>query len=880
MQKVSLPPRWADRLLELFCASHLLEEIQGDLHERFQRQTLLFGEKIARRHYVWNVLSFIRPFTLKRQSSIYPSTYLYSPLMLRNYFKIALRNLAKNKVYSFINIGGLAVGMAVAMMIGLWIHDELSYDKYHQHYDRLAQVMQHQTFNGHKGTESSIPMPLVTELRNKYGTDFKHLAMATWEGDRILTYGETKITRSGNYMDIDIPKMLSLKMLKGDYDGLKELNSILLSASTAKTLFGTADPMGKMMRIDNKLDVKVTGVYEDLPFNTRFRELNFIAPWKLYVSSQKWVQRALDENQWGNNSFQLFAQIAEHADMEKLSAKIKKVKWDKVDAEEKKFKAEIFLHPMSDWHLRSNWDEGVKTGGFVQYVWLFAIVGAFVLLLACINFMNLSTARSEKRAKEVGIRKAVGSIRAQLINQFFSESFLVVLFAFAGAVIFTLALLPWFNEVTDKKISFPWAEPAFWLISGGFIGLTGLLAGSYPALYLSSFNPVKVLKGTFRAGRFASVPRQVLVVIQFTVSVTLIIGTIIVYRQIQHTKDRPIGYDKNGLIMIQMMSPDFYGKYDLLRTELKNKGAILEMTESSSPLTGVWSNNGGFDWKGKDPSLQAEFATIWVTHDFGKTVGWQFKEGRDFSRNFSTDTAAIVINEAAVKFMGLKNPLGTVVQWGKGKGAEYFTIVGIIKDMLMQSPYEPVKQTVYLMDYENVNWITIKLNPAKSAGQSIADIEATFKKHIPAAPFDYKFADEEFGKKFTSEERIGKLAGVFALLAVFISCLGLFGLASFVAEQRTKEIGVRKVLGASVFNLWGLMSKDFIVLVVISCLIAGPIAYYFLSDWLQDYKYHTEISWWIFAVSGVGALAITLLTVSYQSIRAALVNPVKSLKSE
>ncbi len=874
------PPRWAERLLEFFCAPHLLEEVAGDLHERFERQVLLFGVKIAQRQYVWNVLSFIRPFALKRKKNEYPTTFLYSPTMLRNYLKIALRNLAKNKVYSFINIGGLAVGMAVAMLIGLWIYDELSYDKYHQNYDRLAQVMQHQTFNGRKGTESSIPMPLVTELRTKYGSDFKHLAMATWEGDRILTYGETKITRSGNYMDVDIPKMLSLKMLKGNYDGLNELNSVLLSESTAKALFGAVDPMGKLMKIDNKMDVKVTGIYEDLPFNTQFRELNFIAPWKLYVSSQKWVQRALDENQWGNNSFQLFAQIADKSDMAKLSTKIKNVKLDKVDAEEKKFKAEIFLHPMSDWHLQSNWEEGVKTGGFIQYVWLFAIVGGFVLLLACINFMNLSTARSEKRAKEVGIRKAVGSVRAQLINQFFSESFLVVAFAYVGAVALILALLPWFNEISDKKMAFPWAEPTFWLISLGFIFITGLLAGSYPAFYLSSFQPIRVLKGTFKAGRFAAVPRKVLVVVQFTVSVTLITGTIIVYRQIQHTKNRPLGYNNDGLISMQMMSPEFYGKYDVLRTELKNQGAIVEMTESSSPLTGVWSNNGGFNWKGKDPSLQAEFATIWVTHDFGKTVGWQFKEGRDFSRQFSTDTAAIVINEAAVKFMGIKNPVGTVVQWGSGKGAESFTIVGVIKDMLMESPYEPVKQTIYLMDYENVNWMTLKLNPNKSASESIAKIEATYKKLIPSAPFTYKFVNEEFGKKFVSEERIGKLAGGFALLAILISCLGLFGLASFTAEQRTKEIGVRKVLGASVFNLWGLLSKDFVVLVIISCCIATPIAYYYLNDWLQDYKYHTDISWWVFALAGVGALVITLLTVSYQSIKAALMNPVKSLRSE
>ena len=800
--------------------------------------------------------------------------------MLRNYLKIALRNLAKNKVYSFINIGGLALGMAVAMLIGLWIYDELSFDTYHQNHDRIAQVMQHQTFNGRKGTESSIPMPLVTELRNKYGSDFKYLAMATWEGDRILAFGDKKITKSGNYMDVEIPKMLSLKMLKGTYDGLNELNSVLLSASTAQALFGDTEPMGKLIKIDNKLDVKVTGIYEDFPFNTRFRELNFIAPWKLYVSSQKWVQQALDENQWGNNSFQLFAQIADHADMDKVSTKIKNVKWDKVDAEEKKFKAEIFLHPMRDWHLRSNWEEGIKTGGFIQYVWLFAIIGIFVLLLACINFMNLSTARSEKRAKEVGIRKAVGSVRSQLINQFFSESFLVVTFAYIGAVIFILVLLPWFNEVTDKKMSFPWAEPTFWLISIGFIFITGMLSGSYPALYLSSFQPIKVLKGTFKAGRLAAAPRKILVVVQFTVSVTLIIGTIIVYRQIQHTKNRPLGYDNKGIIMLQMMTPEFYGKYDLLRTELKNSGAIVEMSESSSPLTGIWSNNGGFSWKGKDPSLQAEFATVRVTHDFGKTVGWQFKEGRDFSREFSTDTAAFVINEAAVKFMGLKNPIGTVVRWGDDKEGQDFTIVGVIKDMLMESPYEPVKQTIYLVNYENVNWINLKLNPTQSLTQSIAKVEAVFKKHTPAAPFEYKFVDQEFGKKFVSEERIGKLAGGFAILAVLISCLGLFGLASFTAEQRTKEIGVRKVLGASVFNLWGLLSKDFVVLVIISCCIATPIAYYYLNDWLGDYKYRTEISWWVFVLAGIGALTITLLTVSYQSIKAALMNPVKSLRSE
>ncbi|QKZ12819.1 ABC transporter permease [Spirosoma sp. KUDC1026] len=807
--------------------------------------------------------------------------------MLRNYLKIAWRNLAKNRVYSFINIGGLAVGMAVAMLIGLWGWDELSFNKSFANYDRIAQVMQQQLFNGHIGTQESIPAPLEAELRTNYGGHSKHLAMTTSPGDRVLSYGDKHLARSGNYMGADMPEILSLHMLKGTRQGLRELNSVLLSASTARALFGDADPIGKLINIEGKADVTVTGVYEDLPFSTEFRDLTFIAPWNLFVSIYPWVKRPLDNHEWGFNAFQLYVQLTDNADMQTVSAQIKNAKLNKVPADDRKYNSTLFLHPMSDWRLYSSWKEGVQTGGYIQYVRLFGLVGIFVLLLACINFMNLSTARSEKRAKEVGIRKAVGSVRSQLVNQFFSESFLVVGLAFVVAVLLTLVLLPWFNTVADKRITFPWSEAPFWLVSLGFVGITGLLAGSYPAFYLSSFQPIKVLKGQgsswrFRVGGLAAAPRQVLVVIQFTVSLTLIIGTIIVYRQVQHTKNRPLGYDSNGVVMMEMLSPAFYGKYDLLKTELTNADVIQDMAESSSPLTGVWSNDSDFSWPDKDPSLDADFSKIFVTHDFGRTVGWQFREGRDFSRAFTTDSSAIIINEAAVKFMGLKHPIGTVVRWGQTSApkTKNFTIIGVVKDVLAESPYEPVKQAIYFMDYENANWIVLKLNPARSVSESMAVVEATFKKHVPSAPFVYQFADQEFGKKFASEERIGTLAGGFAVLAIFISCLGLFGLASFTAEQRTKEIGVRKVLGASVLNLWALLSKDFIVLVTIACLIAIPVAYYYLSNWLNGYNYHTELSWWIFAGAALGTLVITLLTVSFQSIKAALINPVKSLRSE
>ncbi len=794
--------------------------------------------------------------------------------MLQNHIKIAWRNLVNNKVYSFINIGGLAVGMAVAMLIGLWIWDELSYNKRFKSYDRMAQVMQHQTFNGEVGTQGALPFPLAAELRSTYGSDFKYVVMATWTNPHILAAGDKKFTKAGSYMEPQAPELLTLTMLKGTRAGLKDLNSILLSESVANAYFGTANPVGKLMKIDNKFDVKVTGVYQDLPRNSHFRELLFIAPWDLYFNSENWPEKIT--NPWRANMYVAYAQIADQADMDQVSAKIKDVKLNRVHKEEAVFKPAVFLHPMSKWHLHSEWKNGVLVGGRIQYVWLFGIISMFVLLLACINFMNLSTARSEKRAKEVGIRKSVGSMRGQLIGQFFSESLLVVYIAFFLAILLVQLMLPTFNQIADKGLTILWTTPQFWLLGITFSLLTGLIAGSYPAFYLSSFQPINVLKGTFRVGRFAAVPRKVLVVTQFTVSVTLIIGTVIVFRQIQFAKNRPLGYSQNGLLIIPTSTAELVGHYDAIRAELLATGALENVSQSSSPPTGVWVINNGYEWPGKSPSVQGNFGTVAVSHDFGKTVGWQFKEGRDFSRELSTDSSGVVLNEAAVKFMGLKNPIGQLI---KADGKPY-KIIGVIKDMVMDSPYKPAFRTLFMLDYQWANMLMVRLAPTATPSEALPKIEAIFKKYAPAAPFTYQFVDQEYAQKFGDEERIGNLATVFAVLAIFISCLGLFGLASFMAEQRTKEIGVRKVMGASVLNLWALLSKDFVLLVLIAFGIATPVAYYSLSDWLLKYEYHTDIAWWIFALTGVGALVITLLTVSFQSIKAALMNPVKSLRSE
>ncbi|MBS1533153.1 MAG: ABC transporter permease [Bacteroidetes bacterium] len=804
--------------------------------------------------------------------------------MIKNYLKIAWRNLVKNRVSSFINIGGLAVGMAAAMLIGLWVWDELSFNKYHQNYNHIAQVntYMHDPGSGRQGINNTLQYPLITELENNYKNNFKYIVPASWNEDDILSAGDKKFSRTGLFMDPHAPEMLTLKMIRGSRSGLKDPHSVMLSESTANAFFGNADPINQVMKINNHSVVKVTGVYEDLPLNTQFKDLKFIGAFDLWLDNNPWIRQTAMTD-WQNHFLKIYAQINPNTTFDQVSHRIKDAELKNLAnfKDEARLNPQVSLLPMSDWHFHPFVRGQVDTGP-LQMVWIISVIGAFVLLLACINFMNLSTARSEKRAKEIGIRKAVGSMRRQLIGQFYSESFLIVFISFFLAIILVTSMLPWFNDLAAKEIKMPFANPWFWGMSIIFIFITTLVSGSYPALYLSSFNPVKVLKGTFKVGRLASIPRKVLVVTQFSVSVALVVCTIIIYRQVQMAKDRPVGYTRDGLLMIEKKNADFDGKYDLMRSELKKTGAVAEMSESFGKVTEIASGNGGFKWRGKDPNFQDSFGTLPVTFEYGKTVGWQFVQGRDFSRDFPTDSNAMVINESAAKYMGLKNPVGEDVSWKfQDQPMKYYKIVGVVKDMIMESPYDVMTPTLFMIKgHVGTSQINIKIAPNVSAGQALPKIEAVFKKLIPSAPFEYKFADLEYAAKFAAEEHIGKIAAVFAALAIFISCLGLFGLASFVAEQRVKEIGVRKVLGASVINLWGMLSKDFLLLVFLSQLIAFPVAYYFMNKWLQHYHYRTDLSWWIFAATAVGAILITLLTVSYRSIKAALANPVKSLRSE
>jgi len=785
--------------------------------------------------------------------------------MLKNYLLIAWRNLTKNKAYSIINIVGLGAGMAIALLIGLWITDEVNFDHYATDHSRLAQGMVIQYGNGQIYNGTVVATPMGQALRDKYAGFFKRTALTHGAGNCLCSIGDKRLRAATIYAQQDLPSMWSFHLVRGSVDALKDPSTMMISQSLSTALFGTSDPLGKISRVDD-IEFRIGAVYEDLPVNTSFYGVKAVLPW--YNPANSYYIQNTD---WGDHNANLYVELAPNVTAAQASANIRTLCTPFI----KDWKEELMVYPIDRAHLYDQFKNGLPSGGRITFVWLFGIIGIFVLLLACINFMNLSTARSEKRAREVGIRKTIGSLRPQLVWQFLIESVLVAVIAFLLSLVLVSASLPFFNDLSDKQMRLPFDSPLFWCAAVAFTVLTGLIAGSYPAFYLSRFRPVQVLKGAFRTGRYASLPRKFLVVLQFTVSLTLIIGTVVVYRQILFARERPAGYSRDGLLTIDINTNDLARHYDAVRSELMASGLVANVAASSMKIDD-FQNNNSVDWRGKRPDQGSVFFfNVNVTRDFGQTVGWKMVQGRDFSREYATDSNAMLLNETGAKITGIKNVVGeTMSIFGKK-----YTVIGVVKDMVNLSPYDTTRPAVFLGDgYTSV--ITMRLRPGEPAHQAIAGIETIFKKYNPSSPFAYQFTDDDYGRRFEAEQRIGNLASVFAGLAIFISCLGLFGLAAFMAEQRTKEIGIRKVLGAGLFTLWGLLSKDFLKLVALSLIIAIPLAWIGMSQWLQNYAYRTGIPWWIFAAAGAGMLLITLITVSFQSLRAAMMNPTKSLRAE
>ncbi len=786
--------------------------------------------------------------------------------MIRNYFKIAWRNLWRNKSFSILNISGLALGLAASALILIWISNEISYDRFHRNGDRVYDVYNADKNEGKINSWNTTPKVMAKIIRQDF-PEVEEVVRVNWPFPLLFTLGEKKLKANGNMVDSGFLKMFSFPLLNGNSEtALKENFSVVITQSLARKLFGNDDPMGKAVLVDNKQNFTVTGILRDLPANTSF-DFEYLIPWS-YLRSQ-----GGDDEHWGNNSTHTYVMLKKEAQLTSIAPKLKTLR-KKYDEESPKM--ETFLYPLSRSYLYGKFENGKEAGGRIEIIRLFGIIAAFIILIACINFMNLSTARSEKRAKEVGIRKVVGAEKSSLVKQFLGESILISLIAGIFALVIVWVALPYFGELVQKKLILNVNDYRFWIAGAGIVLFTGFLAGSYPALFLSSFRPVVVLKGAVKKVNTLVTPRKILVIAQFSFAIVLIISTIIVRQQLRNAQERQSGYAKNDLVYT-FLEGDMEKNYPLIKNELISAGVAESVTKTSAPVTEGWSNSWGFEWKGKDPGNKTIVDRFCADDDICKTAGLQLVEGRDIDIDtYPTDSTAIIINESAVKLMNFKNPLGEII---KDNGTDWH-VVGVIKDFILKSPYRPVEPMAIEGAKGWFNVVHIRFNRGKTTSQNLAAAEKIFKKYNPDYPFEYSFVDESYGRKFENEKRTSKLAGLFAFLTIFISCLGLFGLASHMAEARVKEIGVRKVLGASVVSITRLLSKDFIKLVLIAFIIAAPLAYWVMHTWLQSYPYRVSIQWWVIALSGIVAIVIALVTVSSQAIKAAVANPVKSLRTE
>jgi ABC-type antimicrobial peptide transport system permease subunit len=793
--------------------------------------------------------------------------------MIRSFLLVAWRNLRQNKLVSFINIAGLAIGMTFAMLVALWINYETSFDQFHLNKDRIALILKNTEFNGQKNTQEPTPLPLYAALKNNY-PEVKRASRLTWKDDRYyLSIGDKRIKSSSRFADPDFLGMFSFPVIKGNAaTALDNPSSIVLTASLATALFGQEDPVGKTVLYDNEYNLQVTAVMKDVPANSTI-DFDFLMPYQFVIDHDSWVKGNADT--WSNNFLMNVVELKEGASMTAFSHKIAPLNMQKDKTLKNQF---LFAHPLNKWHLYNDFSNWVNTGGRIFYVRLFAAIGSFVLFIACINFMNLSTARSEKRAREVGIRKAIGSARLQLILQFLCEAMLTAFLAFLFAMGLIRLLLPLLSNLGFAHIRFNLNNTPLVLTALAVCLITGLIAGSYPALYLSSFKPVEILKGFFKQGKSPVAFRRTLVVFQFSISIALIISTIIVLKQIHHGQNRAIGYNPDRLLYIPS-SKDLLHNYNALKQDLLNSGQVSSVATASQPLTVIYNQWSDFSWEGKDPAADISLDAILAGLDFEQTAGFQFKEGRPFSRAFPSDSAAVILNEAAVKMMGYQNPVGKTMKLQEEK----LTIIGVVKDIVLTNPFKSVAPLAILLNRSSTNSINdifIRLKPGVDIASAVAHIKPVFKQYNPSQSFEYRFADDEYSKKFTLEKQVSSLASIFSVLAIFISCLGLLGLAMFMAERRAKEIGIRKVLGASVTQLWLLLSREFVQLVLLAFVIASPLVYWFMQNWLQQYEYRISISWFVFAFSGLLTTGIALLTVSLQAVQAARANPVKKLKSE
>lgn len=783
--------------------------------------------------------------------------------MIRNYFKIALRNLWKNKSYSALNIFGLAIGITCASLIFLWVEDELHFDTFITAQEDVFYVPTNQKYEGEWRTFNSTPGPLAMDLKNEIPEISK---IARTSSEKLLfTVGDNAINSQGRYADPDFLNIFEVTFIEGNAkNALDDLNSIVLTQETAKLLFGNDNAvLGKTIQVNNSETYKITGVVKNLPTNVTYN-FGWLIPFKKYMVGAEWM------TEYGSNFADTFVKLAPNTNFELVNNKVRKMIPSKTGEPD----TQAILHSVKDWHLRSEFKDGKVVGGRIEYVRLFALIAFIILLIACINFMNLATARSEKRANEVGVRKALGSGKKQLISQFITEAILTSILAAFLSVLLLFILLPQFNILVEKDLSLGLLKPLHFF-SLLFITLAcGFFAGLYPAFYLSSFKPVEVLKGVRTKMGSATYIRKGLVIIQFVVSIVFIISTIVVYQQVQYVKSRDLGYTKENLIKLPV-NGDIVKNFKPIQQDLISSGLIKNVALSNSEILSGGNNGSGLEWQGGTNTEDVLISFRYVSSDFLETTGMQLIEGRDFSDNMAKDSTNILISESFAKLMGNDNVLGKTITRNTP-----FTIIGVVKNYQYGDMYGSSDPVMFFNNNNAARYIYVKTKPAVAITNVLSAMEPVFKKYNPAFPFEYEFVDDAFNAKFKSEQLIGNLSQIFAVLAIIISCLGLFGLSAYTAEQRRKEIGVRKVLGSSVPGIVRLLSKDFMRLVGVSILLAVPLAWWAMHTWLEGFAYRTEINWWVFALAGILAVFIALITVSFQAIKAAIANPVKSLRTE
>lgn len=790
--------------------------------------------------------------------------------MQRNYLTIALRNLARNKLYSFINIGGMAVGIACSLLISLWVWDEVTYNRFHENADRLGVLVTIDVFSDKITARRRAPLPAYEYLK-AYDSRIKNACISHEGGAKLLKVGDKVIFSDGKFVSHEFLSMFQFPLLRGSVkDALIEPRSIVLTETIAKELFGEKDPMGQFIQFDNKFEMKVTGILKDLPKNSSF-DFEFLFPWSAIVTgSPDWIK---ENSNWENEAFQVYIEMQEGADIREINSSFTKLIREKRGNENK---SEIAVYPLLDWRLYTNFQNGKLVGGMIDYVKSFSLIGLFILLIACINFMNLATARSERRAREVGIRKTIGSRRIELVRQFLGESVLLTALAFLVALVIVQLALPVFNNLVHKQLFIDYASPIGWAIAIAFILVVGIFSGSYPAFYLSSFNPVKVLKGNIHVGRSNVAPRRVLVSLQFCFSIFLIVGMIIVYRQIQYVKDRDMGYDRENLMMFNA-NEEMIKNYPEIERQLLASGIANSITVSGSPVTDIHRSS-KLDWPGRPAGLDISFSQVMTGHNYARTLGIKVVDGRDFTDEFKSDSSSILLNKAAVEDMGVQNPVGMQVQVIPYK--KKWTVVGVIDDVVMTSPFSEVQPGFFMLIPRWIDVITVRLEKSNDLKETISKMESIFKKLNPSYPFEFQFVDDVFAKKFKEINMIGILVSLFAFLAIFITCLGLFGLAAFTAEQRTREIGIRKTMGASTGSIIKLLSKDFTRLVFTGFILAAPVSWWVLNNYLERYAYRIDFSWWIIPAAGMASLVLTLIIVSSLARRVVRGNVVQSLRSE